>query len=396
MSENNAIDPIDPPTSPPRSVDETSLSNLNATSDNVIADVDVGVTIDLSPLNPEGDEPDVKSVCRGRKRKILHDIDSVKELPTYRKWEKLPKDGVLWLGTSKYRRWEEVDDVRLRENLARKNNNVLNNKIKMEDQLLENAEKIKQLSDQLREKDVNINNLSDQDQLREKDVNINNLSDQDQLREKDVNINNLSDQLREKDEKIGKGTVGDGEDITTSSQLARAADNIVTQQDTRSTGDEEETVTKKNKEIEELKDLVHKYAYLKEQLLTQNKQIFHDNQQLQARKNELTAQVKEQEGSLKANEDELKAKRGELNKLWLPCNGGYEFSSTGTVIDGDKQVSVVLCLLLHFNKSRGLIIMCHILQYPSSMIRCSESRFCRRPATTRMRKSRDSSNRLRR
>ena len=320
----------------------------------VMADVDVGVSIDLPPLNPEGDDPDVKYVCRGRKRVILHDIDSVKELPTYRdKWMKLPANGVLRLGLSVFRKWVTDDDVRLREYLLRKNNNVLNKKIKMENELLE--------------KDVIIKDLSDQ------------------LTDKDANINNLSDQLREKDEKIGKGTVGDGEDITTSSQLARAADNIVTQQDTRSMGDEEETVTKKNKEIEELKDLVHKYAYLKEQLLTQNKQIFHDNEQLQARKMELTAQVKEQEGSLKANEDELKAKRGELNKLWLPCNGGYEFSSTGTVIDGDKQVSVVLCLLLHFNKSRGLIIMCHILQYPSSMIRCSESRFCRRPATTKIR-----------
>ena len=60
MSENNAIDPIDPPTSLPRSVDETSLSNLNATSDIVMA----GVLIDLPPPN-EGDEPDDKYVCRG-------------------------------------------------------------------------------------------------------------------------------------------------------------------------------------------------------------------------------------------------------------------------------------------------------------------------------------------
>ena len=82
MSENNAIDPIDPPTSLPRSVDETSLSNLNATSDIVMADVDVGVLIDLPPPN-EGDEPDDKYVCRGMKRKKLHTTESVKKLPTY-------------------------------------------------------------------------------------------------------------------------------------------------------------------------------------------------------------------------------------------------------------------------------------------------------------------------
>ena len=119
--------------------------------------------------------------------------------------------------------------------------------------------------------------------------------------------------------------------------------------------------------------------------------------------NQLTKSLREKEATItimddlrKSSEDELKAKEDKLDRLQLSCNGGYAFGSTGNVIDRERQVSVVLCLLLHFDKSRGLIIMCHILQYPSSMIRCSESRFCRRPATTRMRKSRDSSNRLRR
>ena len=208
MSENSAIDPNDPLTSPHRSVDETSPSKLNATSDNVMADVDVGVSIDLPPLNPDGDEPDVKSVCRGRKRVILHDMDSVKELPTYRdKWMKLPANGVLRLGLSVFRKWVTDDDVRLREYLLRKNNNVLNKKIKMENELLEKDVIIKDLSDRLRDKDANINNLSDQ--LREKNTNINNLSDQ--LREKDDIIENL----RNEHGKKGEDNMGDEEENTT-------------------------------------------------------------------------------------------------------------------------------------------------------------------------------------
>ncbi len=49
MSENKAIDPMAPPTSPPWSVDETAPSYLNATSDTVMAEVDIGVSIDQPP-----------------------------------------------------------------------------------------------------------------------------------------------------------------------------------------------------------------------------------------------------------------------------------------------------------------------------------------------------------
>jgi len=112
--------------------------------------------------------------------------------------------------------------------------------------------------------------------------------------------------------------------------------------------------------------------------------------------NQLAKSLRKKEATIKIMDDLRKSSEDKLDRLQLSCNGGYAFGSTGNVIDRERQVSVVLCLLLLFDKSRGLIIMCHILQYPSSMIRCSESRFCRRPATTRMRKSRDSSNRLRR
>ncbi len=126
------------------------------------------------------------------------------------------------------------------------------------------------------------------------------------------------------------------------------------------------------------------------------------NEQLKAQVKELTAEVNAQREDhdrlgrlsnrielLKAQAIKLtaqvKAKQEELDRLERSHKVGYEFGSTGTVIDRDKQVSVVLCLLLHFDKSRGLIIMCHILQYPSSMTRCSESRICIRPATTKIR-----------
>ena len=50
----------------------------------------------INPPTPEGDEPDVKSVCRGRKRGKLHNMDSVKDLPTYRdKRMKLPSNEEL-------------------------------------------------------------------------------------------------------------------------------------------------------------------------------------------------------------------------------------------------------------------------------------------------------------
>ena len=168
----------------------------------------------------------------------------------------------------------------------------------------------------------------------------------DQLREKDANINDLSDQLREKEAII--------KDL--SNEHGKKGEDTM--------GDEEENMAKKKAEIEEL------YERNSRLTLRENEQhkLYHD---VMAKNELLKAQVN--------------AQKEELDRLELSRKVGYEFGSTGKVIPRGRQVSVVLCLLLHFDKSRGLIFMCHILKYPSTMIRCSESIFCRRQATTRMR-----------
>jgi len=136
-------------------------------------------------------------------------------------------------------------------------------------------------------------------------------------------------------------------------------------------GDEEENMAKKDEEIEELYAIIDKRNLWIKGQQDLNDKLSNHNELLKAQARELTAQVN--------------AQKEELDRLELSRKVGYEFGSTGKVIPRGRQVSVVLCLLLHFDKSRGLIFMCHILKYPSTMIRCSESIFCRRQATTRMR-----------
>jgi chromosome segregation ATPase len=256
-------------------------------------------------------------------------MESVKDLWSYIKYMLLKEGEVLELDGRVFKKGLEADEVRLRKYLVRKNNNAanaaMNKKIKLDKDQLNKDGMTKDLSEQLKEKEAIIENLR------------NKLKEMDELYEKNSRLTR-----REND------------------QNKKLLDQ--TKRNEQLNAQVKELTAKVNAQSEDQ----DRFGRLKEQLLAQSKQIFHDNEQLLARKNELIAQVKEQEDSLKAN-------------------GGYKFGSTGTVIDRDKQVSVVLCLLLHFDKSRGLIFMCHILKYPSTMIRCSKSIFCRRQATTRMR-----------
>ena len=109
MSDNKAIDP---PTSPPWSVDETAPSNLIATSDTVMVEgeVDAGISIDQPPPPSERDEPDAKSARRDRKRGKIHDMESVKDLPTYQRWRLLKKSQFLRIDRRVY--YKECDDQR--------------------------------------------------------------------------------------------------------------------------------------------------------------------------------------------------------------------------------------------------------------------------------------------
>jgi len=172
---SDTIDQIDPPTSPPRSVVETTPSNLNPTPDIVMAVIEdvAGVSIDQPHTPSKEDVPDVKSARRGRERVKIHDIESDKDLPTYQHWRLLKKNETLCIDRLVFKKDVEEDDERLRKYLVRKNNNVAKKMTKTKN------------NHQLREKDANINNFS----LREKDANINDLSDQ--MREKDEIIENL-------------------------------------------------------------------------------------------------------------------------------------------------------------------------------------------------------------
>ena len=292
----------------------------------VEGEVDAGISIDQPPPPSERDEPDAKSARRDRKRGKIHDMESVKDLPTYQRWKLLEKGKSLHIDRRVYNKDVEEDDERLRQFLVHKNRNAAMKKIKLDENQPDKDGMTKDLSEQLKEKEAIIENLS------------NKLKEMDELYERNSRL------TRRENDQYKKLL-----DLMDYNEQLKAQ--------------VKELTAKVNAQSEDQ----DRFGRLKEQLLAQSKQIFHDNEQLLARKNELIAQVKEQEDSLKAN-------------------GGYKFGSSGTVIDRDKQVSVVLCLLLHFDKSRGLIIMCHILKYPSTMIRCSESRFCRRQVTKRMRK----------
>mgnify|MGYP001120009677 CR=1 FL=1 len=191
MSDNKAIDP----------------------SDTVMAEVDNSVSIDQPRPPSEGDETDIKYARHGRKRGKQHDMDSVKNLPTYRdKWMKLPSNGELrYNGLVFYKNVDE-DDEQLRKHMVTNNNKSKKQRIKEEDErqskdaiLSKNLVKdeiIKNLSDQLREKDEMIKNLSDQ--LMEKEAINKNLLDQ--LREKEAIAKDLSNKqeenMAEKDAKI--------------------------------------------------------------------------------------------------------------------------------------------------------------------------------------------------
>jgi hypothetical protein len=264
MSDNKAIDPIDPPTSPPRSVDETAPSNLIPTS-----------------------------ACRGRKRVKIHDTESVKDLPTYQRWKMLKKNETLCIDRLVFKKNVEEDDERLRKYLVRKNNNVAKKKTKTENNQFEKDAKINNLSDQLREKEAINKDLSDQ------------------LREKEAKIKDLSDRLREKEARINKMNLWEDE---------------------------------------------HQNQYYR---------LSNHNQLLKDQARELKAEVKAKDRELKSLARELKAKvkakDEELKSLDRHHKSGYAFGITGKVIPEGAQVSVVLCLLLHSNKSHGLIFMCHIL-----------------------------------
>ena len=137
--------------------------------------------------------------------------------------------------------------------------------------------------------------------------------------EKDAIIKDLSNQLREKDAIM--------EDL--SNQHGKKG------KDT--TGDEAEDMAEKDAEIKELHDLLNKRGF---QLREQHK-LYHEllghNELLKAQARVLEAQAK--------------TKDKELNRFDLSQKVGYEFGSTGKVVLRGNQVSVVLCLLLHSDKS---------------------------------------------